>query len=195
MSGLVRVLYGLPGIVQRLIAGALLVGGVSVTIMVIGTVASAIGGRADALASDRATAGRLIAVIERERARPTDGNATIGADDLALRGPSVSVIGADLQNRLSAIAAGHGVTVSSAGAVQPRERDGVSLVGVRIAMNGPFEAVHAAITEMEEARPLLFIEKATLRTPRRRRAGGEAAALPLSAELEVLAAYILADGA
>jgi general secretion pathway protein M len=78
-------------------------------------------------------------------------------------GDSEGVINANLQARLKTIAEQTQVTVRSLQMLPEKSFDGVTLVGARLDVSGPYENIHALARALEGAPPLLLITAASLR--------------------------------
>ncbi|GLI94208.1 type II secretion system protein GspM [Methylocystis echinoides] len=78
-------------------------------------------------------------------------------------GDSEGVISANLQARLKTIAEQAQVTVRSIQVLPEKSFEGVTLVGARLDVSGPYENVHALARALEGAPPLLIITAASLR--------------------------------
>lgn len=74
-----------------------------------------------------------------------------------------AIAAANLQARLKTMAQSHVVDVTQASNVKPRTVAGVNFVGVSLEMMGRAEGIHATLQDIENAIPLLVIEKSALR--------------------------------
>jgi len=97
-----------------------------------------------------------------------------GNSDLYLEDKSPSVAGAEIQQRLSALADTAGVNITSSRVREPETRDGLVLIGVDLELHGPTAEVAAFLRQVEQARPLLLVRELNLerddrRTPRNRK--------------------------
>jgi hypothetical protein len=74
-----------------------------------------------------------------------------------------AIAAANLQARLKAMAQSHVVDVTQASNVKPRTIAGVNYVGVSLEMMGRAEGIHGTLQDIENAIPLLVVEKSNLR--------------------------------
>lgn len=120
---------------------------------------------AEAVAQRRQTLARYEAVASHEEqiqeyARQV---ADINGRGELFDGDSDGVINANLQARLKSIAGTAQVTVRSIQMLPEKPFQGVTLVGARMDVVGPYENIHALARALEGEPPLLLITAATLR--------------------------------
>lgn len=112
----------------------------------------------------RTILGNLNAIVELANRSGTSSPAErADADPEFLTGASEAVIRGALQARFNAIASTTGATVLSAGNAPALEQDGMSYVGLRANLSGPWESIHNTVLALESSRPVLFIREASLR--------------------------------
>ena len=81
-----------------------------------------------------------------------------------LQGDSDAVAGANLQALITSMALAGNVTISSISNMPKNTRANVELLGLKVILNGPLEAVNAVVLEIETATPPLLIEKAIIQS-------------------------------
>jgi general secretion pathway protein M len=131
-------------------------------------------------------------VVQGRQARPdvsTDRLERYRGDFLA--GPEDPIIVADLQTRLASLIAARAGELNSAQAIQPRARDGLDYLGLRLNMRAEMKNVQEILHAIETSAPLLFIERAALRLDER--SGGDRgrsadSVAPMSVEIDVYGA-------
>lgn len=79
-----------------------------------------------------------------------------------LQGESESLLAADLQTRLRERATASGLSFSSIATLPPRDWNGYHLIGTRIELSGPSEAVARFMSSLEGGSSLLFVQRAKL---------------------------------
>lgn len=100
-----------------------------------------------------------------------------------LAGESPSLVAAELQSRVSAIAAENGAMVTSFRALEPQAKDQIIELAVEVDLYGTLGSLRASLQQIESAPPLLFVERAFFRAEQR---GGDAVGEPmLNLQLEV----------
>jgi general secretion pathway protein M len=77
-------------------------------------------------------------------------------DEVALDGASDALASANLQSRLEQLAAANGVTIASTEAIAAEDRGPYRRIGLRVAVNGNYEAVVKLLAAIEEAKPPLI---------------------------------------
>lgn len=120
---------------------------------------------AEAIAERRQTLARYEAVAGHEaqiQAYAQQVNDINGRGEL-FDGDSEGVISANLQARLKTIAEQAQVTVRSIQMLPEKSFEGVTLVGARLEVSGPYENIHTLARMLEGAPPLLIITAATMR--------------------------------
>jgi general secretion pathway protein M len=121
---------------------------------------------AQAIADRRQTLARYEAVAAHEEQIQEYARqiSEINAQGELFDGDSDGVINANLQARLKAIAEAAQVTVRSIQMLPDKVYQGVTLVGARIDVSGPYENVHALARALEGDPPLLLITSASVRS-------------------------------
>jgi hypothetical protein len=85
-------------------------------------------------------------------------------DDLFLIGKTEAVVSADLLTQLKQMAATRGVEVVRAGDVQSKTEGPITLVGESLEMSGGITDIFSFVQDIEEGKPLLFLDRLNLRT-------------------------------
>ncbi|MBR1201861.1 MULTISPECIES: type II secretion system protein GspM [unclassified Bradyrhizobium] len=80
-----------------------------------------------------------------------------------LTGPNESVISADLQTRLKALAEAAGARLRAVQALPVKVSDQIRYSGSRIEIFGPLQSILRAVHAIENAKPYLFVSGATLK--------------------------------
>ena len=80
-----------------------------------------------------------------------------------LTGPNESVISADLQTRLKALAEAAGARLRAVQALPVKVSDQIRYSGSRIEIFGPHQSILRAVHTIENAKPYLFVSSATLK--------------------------------
>jgi len=78
-------------------------------------------------------------------------------------GDSAGIVNANLQARLKALAEEANVTVRSLQMLPPKTLRGATLVGARLDVSAPIEAMQKLARALERETPLLFVTAATMR--------------------------------
>ncbi|MEZ5810811.1 MAG: type II secretion system protein GspM [Rhizobiaceae bacterium] len=110
--------------------------------------------------------GNLHSIISLRKAL-TDREKTAGETEAGpefLNGSSEAVIRANLQSRLTEIAATHGVKILSVGNTPIRQRGNLRYAGLRADFSGTNEAVLATLFDIETSKPYLVIRVANIRS-------------------------------
>jgi len=120
---------------------------------------------AEAIAQRRLTLARYEAVAAQEGTIQQYARdvADINARGELIAGDSEGIVNANLQARLKALAEESKANVRSIQILPPRSFRGVTLVGARLDVAGPLEAVHALARALEGEPPLLIVASASLR--------------------------------
>jgi type II secretory pathway component PulM len=83
---------------------------------------------------------------------------TAGAgNEVTLDGASDALASANLQSRLEQLAAANGVSISSTEAIAAEDRGPYRRIGLRVAINGNYEAVIRLLSAIHEAAPPLIL--------------------------------------
>jgi hypothetical protein len=101
-----------------------------------------------------------------------------------LDAPSSAAMVAQLQRRLQDIIVASQARFIRAGEIPPFERDGISYAGLRLELSGSVESLARALTSIDSAVPLLFIERAEFGAD----VFSKAQSQPISLTLEVTSA-------
>lgn len=83
---------------------------------------------------------------------------------LLIETENLPIAKANLQSRISGIAATHAVAVQSSGSVPDVEEGGLLLIGLRADISGANEAIANFLSEVESTRPQLLVREFTLRS-------------------------------
>lgn len=120
---------------------------------------------AEMIAQRRSTLARYEAVAAQEAAIGDYARqvAETNARGELIDGDSEGIVNANLQARLKALAEQSKVVVRSIQMLPPRPFQGATLVGARIDVAGPHDAIHALARAIEGEPPLLVIMAASLR--------------------------------
>ena len=108
-----------------------------------------------------------------------------------LGGAEDPIIVAELQTRLSSLIAARAGELNSAQALQPKAKDGLDYLGLRLQFRAEMKSVQEILHAIETSAPLLFIERAALRLDERGGADrGKAAdsVAPMSVEIDIYGA-------
>jgi general secretion pathway protein M len=111
------------------------------------------------------------------------GNFLGGAED--------PIIVAELQTRLSSLIAARAGELNSAQALQPKAKDGLDYLGLRLQFRAEMKSVQEILHAIETSAPLLFIERAALRLDERGgadRGKGADSVAPMSVEIDIYGA-------
>lgn len=145
----------------------------------------------------RQVLGNLRSIISLRKAlsdRETTAGET-GAGPEFLSGASEAVIRANLQSRLTEIAATHGVKILSVGNTPIRQRGNIRYAGLRADFAGTNEAVHATLFDIETSKPYLVIRTATIRSTQSSRSPGKAGPEELVVQIQFYGALPPEGGA
>jgi general secretion pathway protein M len=92
------------------------------------------------------------------RARVAELRAAARTRKVTIEGASDAIASANLQSRIEALAAAAGATIGSTESLPVETRDGYRRIGLRFALNGPYETLVRLLAKLEEARPPLVID-------------------------------------
>lgn len=142
-----------------------------------------------AIEHKRVMLGRLqaVAAYAGEIERHIEASRRVLGDEEFLKGDGDELIAADLLTHLKAIVAEHGASITSARPAPLRELGSFDLIGLRIDLSGPIDAVHGTLRAVEANVPWLSVENATFRAERRSETD-DSAPVFLSVQMEVLGA-------
>ena len=99
----------------------------------------------------------LAAEVPGLRARLAALQAAEAGKEVTLDGASDALASANLQSRLEQLASSNGVTIASTEAIAAEDRGPFRRVGLRVAVNGNYEAVVKLLSAMQEAAPPLIL--------------------------------------
>jgi len=108
-----------------------------------------------------------------------------------LAGAEDPIIVAELQTRLSSLIAARAGELNSAQALQPKAKDGLDYLGLRLQFRAEMKSVQEILHAIETGAPLLFIERAALRLDERSgadRGKGADSVAPMSVEIDIYGA-------
>lgn len=114
----------------------------------------------DRIDQERTMLGRLIAAAS-EEAGPTEVKQNAIAarmNSLLIQGESESIRVSSVQSQIMEVLASHRVKPRSTRNLTARERSGFRLVGVQLHLAAPIEQLQAVLLDIEQHKPLLFIE-------------------------------------
>jgi len=100
---------------------------------------------------------RLAAEIPVLRAQLAELQATGTTHDVALDGASDALASANLQSRIEQLATANGVTITSTEAIPAEDRAPYRRIGLRLTVNGKYEALVGLLSAIEEAQPPLVV--------------------------------------
>jgi Tfp pilus assembly protein PilO len=92
------------------------------------------------------------------RARRAELQTAEGSRELVLDGASDALASANLQSRIEAFAAAAGVSIGSTEAVPAEPRDGYRRIGLRLVLNGPYDALIRLLAKLEAANLPLILD-------------------------------------
>lgn len=159
-------LLNAPKALRRSVALILLVFAFAIVAGFIWLAAGSLTNAAALVTAKREQLGNLQSIIGLREAlsgRDVSSIETISGPEF-LRGTSEAVIRGNLQSRLSAIAAAHGVNILSVGNTPIRQRGNVRYAGLRADFSGTNEAIHATLFDIETSKPYLVIRNAVIRS-------------------------------
>lgn len=136
------------------------------------------------LIDSRERAGRLMRLAATDLSRNAIEEQT-GDAQLFMGAASLAIARAELQQRISSIAATNNISIASAGNLPELTENGVTMIGLRIDFSGQHESVGKTVAAIEAGSPPLIVRHLTVRT-----AGAEQSGQPpeLAAQLRVYAA-------
>ncbi len=98
------------------------------------------------------------AALPELRARVAELRAAARTRKVTLDGASDAIASANLQSRIEGFAAAVGATIGSTESLPPETRDGYRRIGLRFALNGPYETVVKLLAKLAEATPPLIVD-------------------------------------
>ncbi len=162
-------LYNVNQTAQRLIAYLLFVVAVVCVFGVAFLIYHDISSRQENITTQRLLLGQLQkAAALKSQLESNDVSGKIRSG-IFLQGDSDAVAGANLQALITSMALASNVTISSISNMPKNTRANVELLGLKVILNGPLEAVNAVVLEIETATPPLLIEKTIIQSVRRQR--------------------------
>lgn len=120
----------------------------------------------DAIATERALLGRLIAAERRLAASApgSDSNLAANPGPAHLEGESDGIRLAGLQAKLGAMVSAAGLRLDSTQAVQPREEGALRLIGVQTQLAVGLATLQRLLVDIEAAEPPLFVDTVQIST-------------------------------
>ena len=92
------------------------------------------------------------------RAQVAELHAAARTRKVTLDGASDAIASANLQSRIEGFAASVGVTIGSTESLPAEAVDGYRRIGLRFALNGPYETLVKLLAKVEEAAPPLIVD-------------------------------------
>ena len=92
------------------------------------------------------------------RARVAELRAAARTRRVTLDGASDAIASANLQSRIEGFAASTGAAIGSTESLPAETADGYRRIGLRFALNGPYETVVKLLAKIEEATPPLIVD-------------------------------------
>lgn len=99
----------------------------------------------------------LAAEVPNLRARLAALQNAGAGNGVTLDGASDALASANLQSRLEQLATANGVTIASTEAIAAEDRGPYRRIGLRVAVNGSYEAIVKLLAAIEEAKPPLIL--------------------------------------
>lgn len=145
------------------------------------------------LAEESSVISRLKAIVTLE---PALSSSSSSADESAvagnfLAGTDDTLVVADVQSRLGALALSHKTEIDSARALAAKSVEGLIYIGLKVELRGNLRDVQGIIYDIETLEPFLFVERLTLRLSEQSNFGQPQIpqdAAQLKAELEIYGA-------
>ncbi|MFZ2003916.1 MAG: type II secretion system protein GspM [Stellaceae bacterium] len=100
---------------------------------------------------------RLAAEVPMLRTRLAELQTATAGSEVTLDGASDALASANLQSRLEQLAAANGVTIASTEAIAAESRGPYRRIGLRVAVNGNYEAIVKLLAAIQEAAPPLIL--------------------------------------
>jgi general secretion pathway protein M len=98
------------------------------------------------------------AALPELRARVAELRAAAHTRKVTLDGASDAIASANLQSRIEGFAASVGAAIGSTESLPPETRDGYRRIGLRFALNGPYETLVKLLAKLEAATPPLVVD-------------------------------------
>ncbi len=167
-------LINAPRALRRAVALLILCGAIAASAGFVWMTVGSLTDAASAVRAQREQLGNLQSIIGLRQAladRDVSASESLSGPEF-LQGASEAVIRGNLQSRLSAIAAAHGVKILSVGNTPIRQRGNVRYAGLRADFSGTNEAIHATLFDIETSKPYLVIRDASIRSTLSSQAAG-----------------------
>jgi type II secretion system (T2SS) protein M len=117
------------------------------------------------------------------RARAAEPRATASTHKVTRDGSSDAIASANLQSHIAELATSAGVTIGSTESLPTETRGGYRRIGLRYALNGPYETLMKFLATLDAATPPLVVDNLSIHGVMRR--PGTPAASALDAGLDV----------
>lgn len=145
---------------QSLAVGLLLLAIAAVWMLTIVPLSAKLGELQDRVAQERTMLGRLAAASAEEPGPAESRQKATAArmDSLLIQGESESIRVSAVQSRVMEVLSIHRVKPRSTRNLTARERGGFRLAGVQLHLTAPIEQLQAVLHELEQHKPLLFVE-------------------------------------
>lgn len=101
--------------------------------------------------------GHLVAEDPGLRARLVSLQTAGAGSEVTLEGASDALASANLQSRLEQLAAANGVAIASTEAIAAEDRGPYRRIGLRVAINGNYDAIVKLLSAVQEAAPPLIL--------------------------------------
>ena len=98
------------------------------------------------------------AALPELRAQVAELRAAARTRKVTLDGASDAIASANLQSRIEGLAGAAGATIGSTESLPPETRDGYRRIGLRFALNGPYETLVKLLAKLAEATPPLIVD-------------------------------------
>lgn len=180
-------LMNAPRALQRWVALGILVLMLISSGLLTSTLVSILTTKADHIGELRGELFRLEQIIARKPMVAVP-ETPVQPEQLFVEGSSVSVIQAVLQERVTAVAAKSGATITSMSGLSPAQLDGATYIGLRIDFEGDLRGVHETIRQLETSQPPLIIRRALIRTNNTYAQGGLTEPIRLSSQISIYGA-------
>lgn len=119
----------------------------------------------DSLIEKRELLGQLIQTtkLNPKSVQPNDPNET----SLFFIGENEEIIKAELQSKISRLAASNGLKITSISGQKTESQNGLNLIGIRVELSGGLEAIHKTLFAIETSAPPLMTKSAVIRSANR----------------------------
>jgi general secretion pathway protein M len=98
------------------------------------------------------------AALPAYRAQVAELHAAARTRKVTLDGASDAIASANLESRIEAFAVAIGATIGSTESLPAETHDGYRRIGLRLALNGPYETLVKLLAKLEEATPPLVVD-------------------------------------